>query len=68
VPLPCPVPHVTCPDGSARSDDIGAVIFLHKVIWTIPGFNAARYRSELAALHEHIQAEGSFVSHAPSTS
>jgi SAM-dependent methyltransferase len=44
--------------------DIGAVIyFLRKVIWTIPGFSVARYRSELAALHERIQAEGSFVSH-----
>jgi len=45
--------------------DIGAVIyFLRKVIWTIPGFSVARYRAELAALHERIQAEGSFVSHA----
>jgi hypothetical protein len=38
------------------------------VIWTIPGLNVARRRSELAALHERIQAEGSFVSHAPGTS
>jgi SAM-dependent methyltransferase len=45
--------------------DIGAVVyFLRKVIWTIPEFSVARYRDELAALHERIQAEGSFVSHA----
>jgi SAM-dependent methyltransferase len=45
--------------------DIGAVIyFLRKVIWTIPGFSVAQYRRELAVLHERIQAEGSFVSHA----
>ena len=45
--------------------DIGAVIyFLRKVIWTIPGFSVARYRAELMALHERIQAERSFVSHA----
>ena len=30
----------------------------------IPGFSVARYRGELAALHERIQADGSFVSHA----
>jgi SAM-dependent methyltransferase len=45
--------------------DIGAVIyFLRKVVWTIPGFSVTRYRGELAALHERIKAEGSFVSHA----
>ncbi|HEV2372969.1 MAG TPA: class I SAM-dependent methyltransferase [Streptosporangiaceae bacterium] len=45
--------------------DIGAVVyFLRKVVWTIPGFSVARYRSELAALHERIQANGPFVSHA----
>ena len=44
---------------------VGAVIyFLRNVIWTIPGFSVARYRGELAALHERIQAKGSFVSHA----
>jgi hypothetical protein len=32
--------------------------------WTIPGFSVARYRGELATLHDRIQAEGSFVSHA----
>jgi len=45
--------------------DIGAVVwFLRKVIWTIPGFSADRYLAQLAALHERIQAEGSFVSRA----
>jgi SAM-dependent methyltransferase len=45
--------------------DIGAVVyFLRKVIWTIPDFTVARYRTELAGLDERIRAEGSFVSHA----
>ncbi len=45
--------------------DIGAVIwFLRKVVWTIPGFSVARYRSQLAALHERIESGGPFVSHA----
>jgi SAM-dependent methyltransferase len=45
--------------------DIGAVVyFLRKVIWTIPEFSVTRFRAELAALHERIQAEGAFVSHA----
>jgi SAM-dependent methyltransferase len=45
--------------------DIGAVIwFLRKVVWTVPGFSVPRYRAALAALHERIEAEGRFVSHA----
>lgn len=45
--------------------DIGAVVyFLRKVIWTIADFSVDRYRTELAALHERIQADGSFVCHA----
>lgn len=54
-------------EASPRTEfyDIGAVIYLlRKVIWTIPGFTVARYRGQLAAMHERIQAEGSFVSHA----
>jgi SAM-dependent methyltransferase len=45
--------------------DIGAVVyFLRKVLWTVPGFTVNGYREQLAQLHEHIQAHGSFVSHA----
>jgi SAM-dependent methyltransferase len=45
--------------------DVGAVVhFLKKVLWTVPGFTVAGYVERLARLHEHIQANGSFVSHA----
>jgi SAM-dependent methyltransferase len=45
--------------------DIAAVVcFLRKVVWTVPDFTVDRYRDRLAQLHEHIQANGSFVSHA----
>jgi SAM-dependent methyltransferase len=44
--------------------DIAAVIvFLRKVIWIVPGFTIERYRSQLAELHERIQADGSFTAH-----
>jgi hypothetical protein len=47
-----------------RFYDIGAVIvFLRKVIWTVPGFTVERYRPQLAELHERIQAYGSFTAH-----
>ena len=45
--------------------DVGAAVyFLRKVLWTVPGFTVDGYRDQLARLHEHIQAHGSFVSHA----
>ncbi len=45
--------------------DVGAVVyFLRKVLWTVPGFTVDRYREQLAQMHEHIRAHGSFVSHA----
>ena len=45
--------------------DVAAVVhFLRKVLWTVPGFTAAGYAEPLARMHEHIQATGSFVSHA----
>lgn len=45
--------------------DVGAVVyFLRKVPWNVPDFTVARYRDRLAALHDRIQAEGPFVSHA----
>lgn len=47
-----------------RFDDIAAVVvFLRKVIWTVPDFSVQRYRSRLANLHEQIQRSGPFVSH-----
>ena len=45
--------------------DIGAVTyFLRKVLWTVPGFTVETYRDRLAALHQQIEREGPFVSHA----
>lgn len=47
-----------------RFDDIAAVVvFLRKVIWTVPDFSVRRYRSRLAHLHGQIQRDGPFVSH-----
>jgi SAM-dependent methyltransferase len=44
--------------------DVGAVVyFLRMVVWTVPGFDVARYRGRLVDLHRHITAHGSFVSH-----
>lgn len=44
--------------------DVGAVVyFLRKVLWTVPGFTIDRYRTELARMHQHIEANGSFVSY-----
>jgi SAM-dependent methyltransferase len=46
-------------------NDIGAVVyFLRKVPWTVPGFTVDAYRKQLAELHEKIEAEGPFVTHA----
>jgi SAM-dependent methyltransferase len=45
--------------------DVAAVIvFLRKVIWTVPGFAVDAYLPRLVAMHEHIGANGSFVAHA----
>jgi SAM-dependent methyltransferase len=45
--------------------DVAAVVhFLKKVLWTVPGFTVAGYVEQLARMHEHIQANGSFISHA----
>jgi SAM-dependent methyltransferase len=44
--------------------DIAAVVhFLRKVIWIVPGFTVDEYRQRLAALHQRMVAEGSFVAH-----
>ncbi len=34
-----------------------------KVVWIVPGFSVARYRTELRALHDQISADGSYVAH-----
>jgi SAM-dependent methyltransferase len=48
-----------------RFFDIGAVVyFLRKVIWTVPGFTVERYRDRLRSLHDEIERNGVFVSHA----
>jgi SAM-dependent methyltransferase len=45
--------------------DIGAVIyFLRKVIWAVPDFTVDRYRGRLRELHERIEADGPFITHA----
>jgi SAM-dependent methyltransferase len=45
--------------------DVGAVVyFLRKVPWTVPGFSVDGYRSQLANMHQQIEREGPFVTHA----
>lgn len=45
--------------------DVAAVAyFLRKVVWTVPDFSIERYLPQLRAVHDRIQAEGPFVSHA----
>ena len=42
--------------------DIAAVVvFLRKVIWTVPDFTVDAYRVPLQDLHKQIQANGPFV-------
>ncbi|HEY5224413.1 MAG TPA: methyltransferase domain-containing protein [Microbacteriaceae bacterium] len=57
---------VTITEASTRVEffDVAAVIvFLRKVIWTVPDFTVERYLGRIAAMHEHIQQNGSFVAH-----
>jgi SAM-dependent methyltransferase len=50
---------------AVRFYDVGAVVyFLRKVLWTVPNFTVTNYLDRLHVLHEHIAAQGSFVSHA----
>jgi SAM-dependent methyltransferase len=45
--------------------DVGAVVyFLRKVIWTVPSFSTEKYRERLKRMHDQIEEDGSFVSHA----
>jgi SAM-dependent methyltransferase len=39
------------------------VVFLRKVVWTVPGFTVERYREQLWQVHRLILAEGRFVAH-----
>ena len=42
--------------------DVGAVVYLlRKVIWLVPGFSVEDHADRLRALHDRIQADGSFV-------
>ncbi len=43
-------------------DVAAVVVFLRKVIWTVPDFTVAKYRDRLLAMHEHITQFGSFTS------
>ncbi|GLW30485.1 class I SAM-dependent methyltransferase [Actinoplanes regularis] len=44
--------------------DVAAVIvFLRKVIWTVPGFTVSAYADRLRELHEKIFSDGPFVAH-----
>jgi SAM-dependent methyltransferase len=44
--------------------DVAAVIvFLRKVIWTVPSFTVDAYRPRLEALHTQIESTGPFVAH-----
>ncbi|MCU1410278.1 MAG: class SAM-dependent methyltransferase [Rhodoglobus sp.] len=38
------------------------VVFLRKVIWTVPDFSVEKYRDRLEALYDHIAEHGSFLS------
>jgi SAM-dependent methyltransferase len=44
--------------------DVAAVIvFLRKVIWTVPNFTVEAFSDRLQLLHDQIERDGSFVSH-----
>ncbi len=43
------------------SDVAAVVVFLRKVIWTVPGFSVERHRDRLEALHETIERNGRFA-------
>jgi SAM-dependent methyltransferase len=43
-------------------DVAAVVVFLRKVIWTVPDFSVPAYRDRLRAMHDHITRHGSFQS------
>ncbi|WP_235965762.1 class I SAM-dependent methyltransferase [Herbidospora solisilvae] len=44
-------------------DAAAVVVFLRKVIWTVPGFTVDAYRDRLETLHDFIERHGPFVAH-----
>jgi SAM-dependent methyltransferase len=45
--------------------DVAAVVhFLRKVCWTVPGFTPMAYEEPLRRMHQQLQRDGRFVSHA----
>ena len=45
------------------SDIAAVIVFLRKVIWTVPNFTVDAYRARLEALHTQIESNGPFVAH-----
>lgn len=43
-------------------DVASVIVFLRKVIWTVPDFSVDKYRDRLLAMHALIEREGKFVS------
>ncbi len=39
------------------------IVFLRKVVWTVPDFSVEKYEDRLHAMFEYIEREGSFVSY-----
>lgn len=57
---------VTLQEASTKVEffDVAAlIVFLRKVVWTVPDFSVERYRDRIADAHELITRNGSFVSH-----
>ncbi|MEE6259748.1 class I SAM-dependent methyltransferase [Plantactinospora sonchi] len=44
-------------------DVVAVIVFLRKVVWTVPGFTVDGYRDRLLALHRRIERDGLFVAH-----
>ncbi|WP_419672898.1 class I SAM-dependent methyltransferase [Herbidospora cretacea] len=44
-------------------DVAAVVVFLRKVVWTVPGFTVDAYRDRLETLHDFIERHGPFVAH-----
>ncbi|GIF24993.1 hypothetical protein BJ973_007251 [Actinoplanes tereljensis] len=45
------------------SDVAAVIVFLRKVIWTVPSFTIPAYYDRLKAMHAHITEHGPFVAH-----
>ncbi|GAA1365925.1 class I SAM-dependent methyltransferase [Catellatospora chokoriensis] len=44
-------------------DVAAAIVFLRKVIWTVPGFSVEKHHDRLVAMDQRIRADGRFVAH-----